>query len=77
MLIRFLIGRFWQAGASSTRNRQWAWPPLKRPYRQVGRKHWPRGHINMSTGGLADRDQRTLPRGSLGQASVDGYACVV
>ena len=29
MLIRFLISRSGQAGASSTRNRQRAWPPLK------------------------------------------------
>ena len=49
MLIRFLISRSGQAGASSTRNRQWAWPSLKK-----GRTGRSEGNIGL--GGICQRD---------------------
>ena len=50
MLIRFLISRSGQAGASSTRNRQWAWPSLKKKGR-TGRSEG-----NIGLGGICQRD---------------------
>ena len=57
MLIRFLISRSGQAGASSTRNRQRAWPPLKKG--PTGRSE---GHIGH--GGLCRPDDwKTATKG--------------